>query len=172
MVEYDFEIVLIAGVAQNGIIGKDNALPWKKLKGDLTRFAELTTPHPVIMGRKTWESLPEDYRPLPDRLNLVLTRDDYYHAEGAYLMASLEDALESIDDRDPFITGIGYDQAYIIGGAEIYRQALPLAEVLQLTEVHSEVEGDTFFPKWDRELFEEIKRINKGTHDFVTYRRK
>ena len=173
--DYNFELILIAGVTQNGVIGKDNQLPWKKLKGDLTRFAELTTPHPVIMGRNTWESLPEDYQPLPDRLNMVLTRNEAYESPGAYLMPSLEEALESIEARDPFITGIKYDQVFIIGGARVYEEALPLADRLELTEVHREVEGDTFFPGWDRKLWNEENRVQvktrkgKNTHDFVTY---
>jgi len=170
---YNFELVLIAAVAQNSVIGREGNLPWvKPLKGDLKHFSELTKRHVVIMGRKTWESLPDAYRPLPERLNMVLTRDDNYGVIGAYPYGSLEEALNAIEDRAPFITGIKYDKAFIIGGAEIYKQALPLADRLELTEVKSEVKGDTFFPDYNKDEWKEIARINKGTHDFVSYLRK
>ncbi|NQV92039.1 dihydrofolate reductase [Candidatus Woesearchaeota archaeon] len=170
---YDFEIVLIAAVAQNGVIGRDGDLPWSKpLIGDLKRFTELTKPHPIIMGSNTWESIPKAYRPLPDRLNMVLTSNENYDASGAYVRESLEDALESIDERDPFIGGINYQQVFIIGGARVYAEALPLADRLELTEVKFNIEGDTFFPDYNKDGWKEIARIEKETHDFVTYLRK
>lgn len=176
---YNFESVLIAAVTQNGLIGNKGNLPWPKpLKGDLKRFSDLTTPHPVIMGRRTWESLPENYCPLPDRLNIVLTRNDDYEVTDSYVMGSLEDALDSIEEKDPFITGIKYDKVFVIGGAQIYSEALTFADRLELTEVHAEYEGDTFFPEWDRNKWNEENRVKvitkkgKNTHDFVTYIRK
>ena len=115
------EIILIAAVAENGVIGRDNALPWR-LKADLAHFKATTSGHPVLMGRKTWESLG---RPLPGRRNLVVTRDPAYSASGAEVFVSPEAALAAA----------GATKVFVIGGAEIYRQLLGRADVLMLTEV-------------------------------------
>ncbi|MFT4031477.1 MAG: dihydrofolate reductase [Siphonobacter sp.] len=124
-------IHLIVAVAENGAIGKDNQLLWH-LPDDLKRFKQLTTGHPVIMGRKTYESIG---KPLPNRTNIIITRDQNYTAEGCVVVSSVEEALYANED------------VYIIGGAEIYRQTLPYADNIHLTEVHTSIEGDTFFPK-------------------------
>ena len=116
---------LIAAVARNGVIGKDNQLLWH-LPGDMRHFRETTRGKPVIMGRRTWESLPEKFRPLPGRLNVVVSRDPRYAAPGATLSGSLENAIE--------IAGSA-EEAFVIGGAELYRQALPFADRLYLTEI-------------------------------------
>ena len=159
------EIVLIAAVAGNGVIGRENALPWK-LKADLAHFKATTTGHPVLMGRKTWESLG---RPLPGRRNLVVTRDASYAASGAEVFASPDDALRAVSDG----------KVFVIGGAEIYRQLLDRADAMILTEVGAEVAGDAYFPAFDRKVFVEIRREahaadarNEFSFDFVEYRRK
>lgn len=130
-------LALIVAVARNGIIGCTNeegrgALPWH-LPEDLKHFKETTSGHPIIMGRKTWESLG---RPLPNRRNMVITRQTGYPAPGAELFGSLPEA----------ITAVGDTRAFVIGGAELYRQALPLAGQLIMTEVGIDAEGDTMFP--------------------------
>lgn len=158
-------LTLIAAVAQNGVIGKDNALPWH-LPEDLKHFKALTTGHAVIMGRKTWESLPPKFRPLPHRLNIVITRDPAYVAPGATVVHSLDAAMK---------VGAG-ETAFIIGGAELYAHALPQAQRLELTEIDVAFEGDAHFPAFDRSHWREVKR-HSGTSEsgldyaFVSYER-
>jgi dihydrofolate reductase len=158
-------LTLIAAVAKNGVIGIDNRLPWR-LPADLKHFKALTLGHTVIMGRKTWESLPAGFRPLPGRRNIVVTRNDGYQAEGAAIAASLPAAVAAADGGE----------AFVIGGAELYAAALPLADRLQLTEIDTIFEGDTFFPAIDPHQWQETAR--ETHHDdagfsyaFVTYQR-
>ena len=156
-------LTLIAAVARNGIIGRDNTLPWR-LPEDLKHFKALTTGHPIVMGRKTWESLG---RPLPGRHNIVITRDATYHAEGATVVNSLEDALHLANDAE---------ELFVIGGAEIYRLALPLADRLQLTELDADFAGDTHFPDVYRSSWRETMRERHSSaagldYAFVTYER-
>lgn len=158
-------ITLIAAVARNGVIGSNNALPWH-LPEDLKHFKQLTTGNVVIMGRKTWESLPERFRPLPDRLNVVVTRNADYAAAGATVVHALEDALK---------VGAG-KTAFIIGGAELYVHALPLALRLELTEIDADIEGDAYFPPFDRREWREVKRETSQSatglgYAFVSYER-
>ena len=158
-------LTLIAAVAKNGVIGRDNALPWQ-LPEDLRRFKVLTTGQAVIMGRKTWESLPAKFRPLPDRLNIVVTRNPDYRAEGAMVVASLAAALDASNGRMPFV----------IGGAELYAHALPLAQRLELTEIDADIEGDAHFPDWDRRQWREAARATHRAeagwnYSFVSYER-
>lgn len=161
-------IVLIAAVAKNGVIGKDNALPWH-LPEDLKHFRQLTTGHVVIMGRRTWESLPERLRPLPGRLNVVVTRNAGYQAPGASVVHSL-DAATKVGPTDTAAP------RFVIGGAELYAEALPLAQRLELTEIDIEAAGDAYFPAFDRRLWREVKRVagisvNGLRYAFVTYER-
>lgn len=157
---------LIAAVATNGAIGRDNQLLFR-LPDDLKRFKRLTTGHPVIMGRRTWESLPARNRPLPGRLNIVVTRNLAWRDEGAAVVHDLPQALHLAQ---------GHEQAFVIGGVELFAAALPMVDVLELTEVHREAEGDVYFPAWDRAEFEETLREpheHEGlAYDFVTYRRR
>jgi dihydrofolate reductase len=146
------KIVIIAAIAANGTIGHAGKIPWH-LSEDLKRFKRLTLGHPVIMGRKTYESLG---KPLPGRRNIVLTRQP-----GTDHFASLEDALISCGDETVFV----------IGGAEVYRQALPLADTLLLTHVHQPVEGDTKFPDYDRSQWREASRRDTPEYSFVEYER-
>jgi dihydrofolate reductase len=157
-------LTLVAGVARNGGIGRNNELLWR-LPEDMARFKALTLGHPVIMGRKTWDSLPAKFRPLPGRRNMVLSREPGLHLDGAEVFASLHAALAACADAP---------QVCIIGGAQIYAEALPLADQLALTEIDADFEADVFFPAWDRtaftETFRETKTAPQGWHfDFVTY---
>lgn len=160
------EIVLIAAVARNGIIGRDNALPWR-LKADLMHFKAVTMGHPLLMGRKTWESLG---RPLPGRRNLVITRTPGYVAAGAEVFADPESAFAALG---------GQTRVFVIGGAEVYRQLLARADTLMLTEVDADVSGDASFPPLTRGDFVETARTthtadadNDHDYAFVEYRRK
>ncbi|MBB5285993.1 dihydrofolate reductase [Rhabdobacter roseus] len=127
-------ISLLVAVAENGVIGRDNQLIWR-LPDDLKQFKRLTLGHPMIMGRKTYESIG---KPLPGRTSIVITRDIHYAAQDVEVVHSLEEALEAARRS-------GTDEVFVIGGGEVYRQALPLADRLYLTEVHGAFEGDTFF---------------------------
>lgn len=149
-------LCLIAAIARNGVIGKHNALPWR-LSADLKHFRALTMGHPIIMGRRNWESIG---RPLPGRENIVITRDRHYAAPGCRVVHSLDEAIAACS---------GHEQAFIIGGAEIYAQALPLVSVLYLTEVDAEVEGDVHFPPFDRSRFKEISREHHEADDAHPY---
>jgi len=140
-------ITLIAGVARNGAIGKDNALLWH-LPEDLQYFRRQTQGRPVLMGRRTWESLPERFRPLPGRRNLVLSRDSGYAAPGAEVVTGLDAALDAVGDGELFV----------IGGAQLYAATLPMADTLLLTEVDREYDADTFFPAWTRAHWQEVSR--------------
>ena len=138
-------------MAQNQVIGRNNSLPWH-LPEDLKYFKRITLGKPVIMGRKTFESIG---KPLPGRTNIVITRNPQFAAEGVKTVASLEAArelCESITETD------GTAEAMVIGGAEIFRQVLPVADRLYLTKIHAEVEGDTFFPAFDHNDWQEIAR--------------
>jgi dihydrofolate reductase len=157
------KLSLIAAVAQNGVIGLDNTLPWH-LPEDLKRFRALTTGHHIIMGRKTYESL---NRLLPDRTTVIVTRNPDYAVEGALIAHSLESAIAMAGD-DPEI--------FLIGGAELYRDGLRLADTLYMTEVHQEFAGDAWFPEWNRQHWREAARERhtsaKGLpFSYVTYHR-
>ena len=133
-------IALIVAVAENGVIGRDGKLPWR-IPEDMKWFKARTEGRPLIMGRKTWESFPK--RPLPGRTNIVITRDASYKAEGGVVVTSLAAALDVAYGEEP-------EEIMVIGGAEIYRAALPLARRIYLTSVHGEIAGDTHFPVLDR----------------------
>ena len=156
-------IYLIAAVAKNGVIGARGKLPWR-LPEDLKHFKSLTLGHPILMGRRTWESLG---KPLPGRENIVITRKAGYEAPGASVAASLEAAVALCT---------GEPVAFVIGGAEIYAAALPLAAGLVLTEIQRDFEGDTHFPEWDRTAWrvsqKETHTSGEGVRfDFVLYER-
>ncbi|MCX7176247.1 MAG: dihydrofolate reductase [Proteobacteria bacterium] len=156
-------ITLIAAVAKNRVIGAGNALPWR-LPEDLKRFKALTLGHPIVMGRKTWESLG---RPLPGRTNIVISRAVAFTAPGANLVGSLDQALAAA-------AATGAEEVFVIGGADIYRQALPLAQRLQLTEIDQDFAGDVHFPAVDPALWRETARESHPAganfaYAFVTY---
>lgn len=128
----------------------------------MARFKEKTTGHPVIMGRKTWESL-KQYRPLPNRTNIVITRDKEYVAEGAVVVDSLNAAIAEAS------SAMGAEEIFVIGGGEIYTEALPLATTLYLTLVESDVEGDVFFPIYDESLYSVVERKENQTDAGLSY---
>jgi dihydrofolate reductase len=159
-------LALIAAVAANGTIGANNALPWR-LPADLKRFKALTTGHAIIMGRRTWDSLG---RPLPNRQNIVITRDPSFRAPGAEVVHSLDDALTRVSLPDP---------VYCIGGSDLFRVALPRADVLEMTEIDRDFEGDVFWPAFDRSAWREVARETHTLdgpdgfkYAFVTYERR
>ena len=141
-------VTLIAAVARNGVIGRDNTLLWR-LPEDMRHFRSATTGHAVIMGRRTWDSLPARFRPLPGRRNIVVTRNPRWQAEGAQPAASLEQALSLV---------AGDAQVFVIGGAELYAAALGIADELLLTEIDRDFDGDVRFPAFDRADFVEAAR--------------
>ncbi len=160
------QIVLIAAVARNGTIGQDNALPWR-LKADLQHFRALTLGHPILMGRRTWDSLG---RPLPGRRNLVVSRASDFRAAGAECFSDLAAAIAAAGEAATL---------FVIGGAQIYAQLLPLADRLELTEVEADIEGDAHFPAFDPTQFvEECREAHHAdaehafNFDFVRYRRR
>ncbi len=165
------KISMIAAVSANGVIGKDNDLAWH-LPDDMKYFKQTTAGHHVLLGRKNWESIPLKWRPLPNRPNVIITRNDQYQAEGGIVTDSLENALQIARDANE-------GEAFIIGGGEIYRLGLPLAHRLYLTEIAASVDGDTYFPEWDKTAWEEVSRKHheaderhEFAFDFVVYEKK
>jgi len=150
------KISLIAALSENHVIGKDNQLPWH-ISEDLKRFREITRGHPVIMGRKTFESIG---KALPNRLNIVITRDLSLKYEDVVVVNSIEEAISIAEERDP-------DEVFIIGGAQIYDQAIKIADKLYLTLVHTEIEGDAYFP--DYADFKKVVSKTEGQEDGFKY---
>lgn len=159
-------ISMIAAVAENNVIGKDNSLPWH-LPTDLKYYKQTTLGHHIIMGRKNFEAIG---RPLPKRTNIIITRKENYTAEGCIVVNSLREALQAVqNDEEPFI----------IGGGEIYKMALPYADRLYITRIHETFDGDVFFPDFDKQQWilksrEDHKADKKNPHDFsfLIYERK
>ena len=160
------ELTIIAAVSINNVIGNDNKLIWK-LSNDLKRFKNLTTNHSVIMGRKTFESLPN---PLPDRNNIVITRDTNYSKPNIQVCSSIEDAINlTKTDTQPFI----------IGGGEIYSQTINIVDKIELTRVHKEFDGDAYFPEIPLDIFELINEENYNSdlenefnYSYLTYKKR
>jgi dihydrofolate reductase len=150
-------VSLVVAMADNGVIGKDGRLPWR-IADDMRRFKALTLGKPCIMGRKTWESLPK--KPLPGRLNIVVTRDGDYRAEGATVVHSLDEALAHAG---------GADEICVIGGVELYRTALSRANLVHLTQVHGDIEGDTRMPLFDRTEWRETAREDHATPEGLRF---
>ncbi len=154
---------IIVAVSSNGAIGRNNDIPWH-YPADMKHFRDTTRGYPIIAGRKTYESF--QVRPLPKRLNIVLSRDVSYQAEGGALVcANLPDAFARAEKEDK-------DKVFILGGAEIYRQALALTDEMIITFVPEEIVGDAFFPAWDRDEWDEVARRQEGELVFATYRRR
>lgn len=159
------EITIISALADNRVIGIDNTLPWY-LPADLIHFKNYTMGKPMIMGRKTWESLPGI---LPGRPHIVITRDLNYDAGQATVVHSLEQAISTASNNE---------EVMIVGGANLYQQALEIAHKMLLTEIHTQVEGDTYFPGFEQPPWQETERethqsdsANPYAYDFVTYRK-
>jgi dihydrofolate reductase len=149
-------VYLVAAVAANGIIGANGQLPWR-LPEDLKHFKRLTMGHPIVMGRKTWESLKG---PLPGRDNIVVTRNSGYDAPGAAVASSLESALALCLD-EPVV--------FVIGGAGLFAESLPIAAGLVMTEIERDFEGDTWFPDYDRSRWKETQRERHVTQDGMKF---
>ncbi|MBM3178383.1 MAG: dihydrofolate reductase [Bacteroidetes bacterium] len=164
-------ISLIAAVSKNGVIGRQNTLPWH-LPDDMKYFMRTTSGHPVIMGRRNFDSIPEKFRPLPNRTNIVITRQQDFKAPGCEVVHSPEAAMS--------VAGTSaQNEVFIIGGSEIYKSFMERADKLYLTEIDAAIEGDTFFPEFDKKSWKEVSRIHHSTDerhqyafDFVEYLRK
>lgn len=163
-------ISMIAAVARNLTIGKDNDLPWK-LPDDMKFFMNTTKGHHVIMGRKNYDSLHEKFKPLPNRTNIVVTRQRDFKAPGCFVTNKIDDAIAIAEKGNE-------SELFIIGGAEIYKLALADADRLYLTEIDAEIQGDTFFPSFNRQEWKETSRVHhdadekhKFSFDFVIYDR-
>ncbi|WP_298208715.1 dihydrofolate reductase [Acidovorax sp.] len=154
---------LIYARAANGVIGKNNAMPWH-LPEDMAHFKQLTQGHPVVMGRKTWDSIPPRFRPLPGRTNIVITRQPGWQADGALRAGSLDEALAQCDASTT---------VWVIGGAQIYAEALPLADRLEVTEIDQNFDGDAHAPVLGAEWVESARSRHVGSNglpfSFVTY---
>ena len=155
-------LTIIVAVSENNVIGAENKIPWY-IKEDIKRFKQLTLNHPVIMGRRTYESIPLKFRPLPDRKNIVLSKN-LKSSEGIYVAEDIEEALKLAEGKD----------TYIIGGRSVYESFLPISNRIELTRIHKNFEGDIFFPevKWhDWKLVNEEKGVNKEeiSYSFLTY---
>ena len=150
-------LTLIVAIAQNGVIGRDNDLIWK-LPVDLQHFKDLTLGHTIIMGRKTWESIGS--RPLPKRTHIVISRNSNYKADGALVVTSLKEAILNIKNDD---------QPFIVGGAQIYKEALQLVNRLEITHVHHSFDGDTFFPEWNKENWKLVSEMKHHKDDRHAY---
>lgn len=167
------EVVFVYAVAENGVIGHNNTIPWR-LKSDMQRFKALTMGKPIVMGRKTFESFPR--RPLPGRTNIVITRNADYTADGAVVATSLADA-RAVAIGDALRRSVA--EIAIIGGAEIYAQWMPYADRLEVTEVHAHPAGDTALPPVDLAVWEETARVRHAAagedsveFSYVTYCRR
>jgi len=164
-------ISIIAALSKNKVIGRKNDLPWH-LPDDMNYFMQTTKGHYVIMGRKNYDSIPEKFRPLPNRTNLVITRQQDFKAPGCIVLSSIEKAIETARNAEE-------QEVFIIGGAEVYKLGLPMANRLYLTEIEAEIDGDTFFPEFSALDWKEISRkhhTKDGRHaysfDFAVYERK
>lgn len=163
-------ISIIVAAAENNVIGKDNKLIWH-LPADIKFFKEKTVGHCVITGRKNYESIPEKFRPLPNRTNIVITRQEDYPAPGAIVVDSIEKAIEKAKQ-------CGVKEIFIIGGAEIYREMMPIVNKIYFTKVYHSFDGDTFFPEINLKEWKETHRTkgvvddkNLYAHDFIIYER-
>jgi dihydrofolate reductase len=147
-------ISLIVAAAQNGVIGRDNQLIWH-LPDDLKQFKRLTTGHPIIMGRKTFDSIG---KPLPNRTSIVITRNQDWQFEGVIVVNSVNEAIEAARQT-------GTDEAFVIGGAEVYKMTLPVADKIYLTEVKAEFEGDAYLNVPNKEEWQEVSRVSHATDE-------
>lgn len=161
-------ISIIAALSRNRVIGKDGDLPWK-LPADMQFFKATTTDHHVVLGRKNYESIPEKYRPLPNRTNIILSRNPDLAIQGCITVSTLQDAVDLANSNKE-------GELFIIGGGEVYKLALPIAQKMYLTEIRADIEGDVFFPEFDKSEWRETSRIHhvadekhNYAFDFVTY---
>ncbi len=156
------KLSLICAISDNGVIGRNNKLPWH-LSEDLKYFKRTTMGKCIIMGRKTYESIG---KPLPGRTNIIVTRNRNYDVENARVVDSLADAIE-LAENISFIDGS--EEAFVIGGAQLYGEALPVVERMHLTRIHADVEGDAWFPEFDAQEWEEISRLDFSSNESNPY---
>ena len=158
-------ISVVVAVSANNVIGRSGGLPWR-LRDDLAYFQKVTMGKPVVMGRKTYESIPPKFRPLPGRRNIVVTRNEAWSAAGAERVGSFQEALDLLR---------GEPEVMVCGGAEIYALGMEVADRLYLTEVAAEVDGDVFFPEYDKKGWREVSRKTHAeeglSYDWVVYER-
>jgi dihydrofolate reductase len=154
-------VSLIAAVSKNMVIGKKNDLPWN-LPDDMKFFMQTTKGHHVIMGRKNYDSIPEKFRPLPNRTNIVVTRQQSFKAPGCIVVHSVEKGLEIARNN-------GEQETFIIGGADIYRLGMNQTQRMYLTEIDADIDGDTYFPEFKRQEWKEISRSHHSTDDRHKY---
>ncbi|MBA3705630.1 MAG: dihydrofolate reductase [Bacteroidetes bacterium] len=164
-------ISIIVAVAENNVIGKNNSLIWH-LPADMKFFKEKTTGHCVITGRKNYESIPEKFRPLPNRTNIIITHQKNYNAPGAIIVGSIEEAIKKAEQTDD-------KEIFIIGGAEIFKQTMHLADTIYYTKIYHLFEGDTFFPELKQQEWQEFNRTdhhadekNKYRYSFIEFKKK
>jgi dihydrofolate reductase len=153
-------ITIIVAIGNNYVIGKDGWMPWN-LPEDLRHFKQKTLNHTVVMGRKTFEAIG---RPLPKRRNIVVTRDPRWHFEGVEVIGDLESFLQANQKCD--------EEIFIAGGAQIYQAALPFADRMIISHIDTEIDGDTYFPKWDRSKFELVETVEYSDFSVKTYEKK
>jgi dihydrofolate reductase len=151
-------INIIVATSENNVIGRENGIPWY-IPQDLKHFKKLTVGTTVIMGRKTYESLPKEYKPLPNRVNIIISRNKKYIAKGCLVVSSLEQAIKKSDNNK---------QIFIIGGGEIYKKAIKYTEKIYLTKIHKEIKGDTYFPKLNK-FWKLVSEEKKEGFSFLIY---
>ncbi len=163
-------ISMIVAVSQNQVIGKNNKLAWN-LPDDMSYFSNMTQGHSVIMGRKNWESIPKKYRPLPNRKNIVVTRNNNFRGKGAVVVNSIEKAIEESRVSED-------EEIFIIGGGEIYKLGFDYVDKVYITEIYANINGNTYFPKWNKSNWLEISRIShpkdekhEFDFDYVIYKK-
>lgn len=161
------KITIIAAVSENNVIGKDNKLLWR-LPADMKFFKEKTLDHCIITGRKNYESIPEKFRPLPGRVNIIVTNNREYHQDGTIIVHSIEAALSEAKLMNE-------DECFIIGGGDIYKQTIGIADEMWITKVHESFEGDTTFPDIDKKVWNEEQRLtfskdDKHNYNFTMFR--
>lgn len=163
-------ISLIVALSKNQVIGKNNKLAWN-LPDDMKYFSNMTRNHAVIMGRKNWESIPNNYRPLPNRKNIVVTRNNNFRDKGAIVVNSIKKAIEESRVSED-------EEIFIIGGGEIYKLGFDYVDKLYITEIYANIDGNTYFPKWNKENWKEISRIShpkdkrhEFDFDYVIYKK-
>ncbi len=150
-------VSIVAAMGRNRVIGKDNALPWQRIPVDMARFCELTAGRPVVMGRRTYESIIAELgHPLPNRVNIILTRNQDFHAPGCLAVRSVYDAITAIDEQHP--------ELMVIGGARVYRSFLPYVFRMYLTFIAGRFDGDAYFPqfKWENWRVTDGRIVGKG----------
>ena len=165
-IDQPMTISIIVAASENNVIGKDNDLVWH-LPTDMKFFKDTTTGHCVIMGRKNYDSIPEKYRPLAHRTNIIITRQKDFNAPGCIVVASIDKAIQKAQE-------ISDNEIFIIGGAQIYSQSMDIADKIYLTRVHHTFEGDAFFPKLDSNKWKQtdskvFKADEKNKYDFTIY---